>query len=142
MSVNWNSIESLKDLGVDLWILVPTGIGIGRMLTKSGVIENSWLNKLEVFLGMDRTEIISHFYTNRTQQNLFETVDYVEKEKGTIEKAGELYRKKLSTVFEHVSESFVMRNSNNVIMYHFMMATNNKSGLKIANEIIKPRYKI
>ena len=30
MSVNWSSIEALKGLGVDLWILVPTGIGMSR----------------------------------------------------------------------------------------------------------------
>jgi len=27
-------------------------------------------------------------------------------------------------------------------MYHFMMATNNASALKIANDVIKPKYKI
>ena len=142
MSVNWDSIESLKGTGVDLWILVPTGIGIGRMLTKNGIIEDSWLSRLELFLGMDRKDITAHFYTNRTHQTLFETVDYIEKEKGAIEKAGELYRKKLNTVFKHVSDSFVMKNGNNVIMYHFMMATNNKAGLTIANDIIKPKYKL
>jgi len=27
MTVNWHSVEALKGLGVDLWILVPTGVG-------------------------------------------------------------------------------------------------------------------
>lgn len=142
MSVNWDSIECLKNTGIDLWILVPTGIGVGRLLTKSGIIEEKWLNRLESFLGMEKEQITAHFYKNRTSQNLFETVDYMEKEKGAIEKAGELYKSKLKTVFKHVSDSFVMRNSNNVIMYHFMMATNNKAGLNIANDIIKPKYKL
>jgi hypothetical protein len=30
MSVNWSSIEALNELGVDVWILVLTGIGISR----------------------------------------------------------------------------------------------------------------
>lgn len=32
MTVNWKSIESLKGLGIDLWILVPTGLGVNRLL--------------------------------------------------------------------------------------------------------------
>jgi three-Cys-motif partner protein len=142
MSVNWESIEYLKNTGIDLWILVPTGIGIGRMLTKSGIIDDKWLGKLESFLGMGKAEIQAHFYRNHTQQDLFDTVDIIEKEKGTIQKAGELYKNRLKTVFKYVSDSFVMKNRNNVIMYHFMMATNNKAGLKIANDIIKPKYKL
>ena len=34
MSVNWASLDILKGLGVDLWILVPTGIGVNRLLKK------------------------------------------------------------------------------------------------------------
>lgn len=54
MSVNWSSIEALKGLGVDLWILVPTGIGVNRMLKKDGKITDAWFIKLEKFLGVDR----------------------------------------------------------------------------------------
>jgi three-Cys-motif partner protein len=47
MSVNWSSIETLKGLGVDLWILVPTGIGISRLLKNDGNISDAWLSKLD-----------------------------------------------------------------------------------------------
>ena len=36
MVVNWSSIQILKGLGVDLWILVPTGIGVARLLKNMG----------------------------------------------------------------------------------------------------------
>ncbi len=65
----------------------------------------------------------------------------MEKEKDAIEKAGELYRKRLNEVFKFVSESFRIKNSTGTIMYHFMMASNNPAALKIANDIIKPKYK-
>ncbi|GAA3941776.1 three-Cys-motif partner protein TcmP [Chitinophaga oryziterrae] len=142
MSVNWKSIESLKDAGVDLWILVPTGIGVGRLLTQTGKIDDLWLNRLEIFLGMDKEDIRKHFYKRQSSFTLFGEENWIEKEKGAIEKAGILYQEKLKTVFKYVSDSFAMRNSMNVIMYHFMMATNNKAGLKIANDIIKPNYKL
>jgi len=142
MSVNWSSIESLKDLGIDLWILVPTGMGVNRMLKKDGNISASWIKKLEAFLGLSKQEIEDHFYKKSTQATLFGDHEVITKEKDSVQKAGELYKMRLKTVFKYVSESFVMRNNTNSIMYHFMMATNNTSALKIANEVIKPNYKL
>lgn len=142
MSVNWESIEVLKGLGVDLWILVPTGIGINRLLKSDGNISDAWLQKLEKFLGMSQVEIKDHFYKAQSINTLFGQETVVEKERNTVNKAGELYRRRLNTIFKFVSDSYVMKNSTNSIMYHFMMATNNASALKIANEVIKPKYKL
>jgi len=97
---------------------------------------------LEKFLGISEAEIIDHFYKKQTVATLFGEETYVEKEKNAINRIGELYKKKLNKLFKYVSDSFIMRNTNNSIMYHFMMATNNSSALRIANEVIKPKYKI
>lgn len=142
MSVDWDSIESLKNQGIDLWILVPTGLGVNRLLKNNGDISESWLLKLEKFLGLPRLDIINHFYKETIANTLFGEEIFLNKERGTIQKAGELYQKRLNSVFKFVSEPFVMRNKTNSIMYHFMMATNNKAALKIANEVIKPKYKL
>jgi three-Cys-motif partner protein len=142
MSVDWSSIEALKGLGVDLWILVPTGIGIVRLLKNNGKISEAWLHKLEKFLGLSKDKIMEHFYKRQEVNTLFGTESMIEKEKDVVRKAGELYKNRLNTVFKFVSESFVMRNTTNSIMYHFMMATNNPKALKIANDVIKPKYKL
>jgi three-Cys-motif partner protein len=142
MSVNWSSIEKLKNLGVDLWILVPTGIGVNRLLTSNGNISEPWMNKLEKFLGYSKQEIMNHFYKSRTNNTLFGEVVSIEKERNAVQLVGELYRNKLLNIFSDVSKSFVMRNYQNSIMYHFMMATNNKAAIKIANEVIDPKYKL
>lgn len=142
MSVNWKSIEALKKLRIDLWILVPTGLGVNRLLRKDNNIPETWLIKLEQFLGLSRTEIADHFYSHSTVNTLFGDEPFINKEKSAIQKIGKLYTQRLKTVFDFVSDSFIMRNSNNSIMYHFMMATNNAAALKIANEIIKPNYKL
>ena len=142
MAVNWNSIESLKGLGVDLWILVPTGLGVNRLLKNNGDISESWFSKLETFLGMNKDEIKNHFYKSQMNHTLFGTEINIEKEKDSITKIGELYKVRLNKVFSYVSESFIMRNRHNAIMYHFMMATNNPVALKIANDVIKPKYKL
>ncbi|UOE46976.1 three-Cys-motif partner protein TcmP [Mucilaginibacter sp. SMC90] len=142
MTVNWKSIENLKDLGIDLWILVPTGLGVNRLLKNDKKIPEAWLLKLESFLGLSRDEILSRFYSQKTINTLFGDETLVNKEVEIIQKIGNLYTERLKTIFGFVSESFVMRNSTNSIMYHFMMATNNKTALKLANDIVKPKYKL
>ncbi len=142
MTVNWQSIEALKDLGIDLWILVPTGLGVNRLLKNDSDISDAWLNKLEKFLGLPRQYIIDHFYKRKDVNTLFGIETQISKEKDIVNKIGDLYTERLKTVFKYVSESFVMKNSTNSIMYHFMMATNKPAGLTIANDVIKPKYKL
>lgn len=143
MSVKWSSVEVLKGLGIDLWILVPTGVGANRVLVNDGEIPEGWLCTLETFLGIGRDEIRKQFYKKLMVNDLFgNDRTLVEKEKDTVNKLGKLYSEKLKEVFSYVSEPFVMRNSMNSIMYHFMMATNNTTALKIANHVIKPKYKL
>jgi three-Cys-motif partner protein len=142
MSVNWRSINALKGLGIDLWILVPTGIGVNRLLKTDGNISEKWISKLELFLGLSKEEIFEQFYKAQILNTLFGEETIIEKERQSIIKIGEIYTKRLKEIFRFVSESFIMRNSNNSILYHFMMATNNPTALRIANEVIKPKYKI
>jgi three-Cys-motif partner protein len=142
MSVNWSSIEVLKGLGIDLWILVPTGMGVNRLLKKDGEISKEWISKLEMFLGLSKEEIFSHFYKTHRLDTLFGEYTIIEKEKQAIGKIGEVYSKRLKEIFAFVSEPFIIKNRNNAIMYHFMMATNNPAALKIANDVIKPKYKL
>ncbi len=141
MAVDWASIEALKGLGIDLWILVPTGIGVNRLLKKDGKISEAWLQKLESFLGLPKENILNHFYKESKLLTLFGEETMIQKEQNAVDKAAALYKERLNTVFQFVSEPFVMKNSTNSIMYHFMMATNNKTALKIANDVIKPKYK-
>jgi hypothetical protein len=100
--------------------------------------------KLETFLGINREKIMDTFYKKHASYNLFENqIETFEiKQYNAIDKIHNLYKERLKSVFKFVSDAFVLRNSTNSIMYHFLMATNNPSALKIANEIIKPQYKL
>ncbi|WP_162303774.1 three-Cys-motif partner protein TcmP [Paracnuella aquatica] len=140
MDVKWSSIEALKGLGVDLWILVPTGVGANRLLKVDGNISDGWYKALETCLGLNRAEIDKRFYRRTTTHTLFGAETTVTKEKETVQKLGDLYAERLGEVFKYVSEPFLLKNSMNSIMYHFMMATNNAAGVKIANDVIKPKY--
>jgi three-Cys-motif partner protein len=143
MSLKWSSIEALAGLGVDVWILVPTGLGANRVLVNDGDIPEAWLRKLEDFLGIDRVEIKARFYREVKMASLFgDDQKFIAKEKDAVKKIAQLYSTRLKEVFKYVSEPFVMRNSMNSIMYHFMMATNNSAALRIANDVIRPKYKL
>lgn len=140
MALKWSSVEILKGLGIDLWVLVPTGIGMNRLLKKNGDIRDAWLSKLELSLGLNREEIKGYFYKFKTIQTLFGEETSINKEEKAIQKAGDLYKKRLNEIFKFVSQPLELRNSTGSIMYHFMMASNNASAFKIANDIIK-KYK-
>lgn len=137
MQVKWKSIEIFKNLGIDLWILVPTGIGFNRLLEKNGKIPVEWMQILKETLGLEEDEILTHFYKKVEQENLFEEMeDTFKKQKYGIKKITELYRKKLSEVFTYVSIPYEMKNSVGSPMFHLILATNKEPGLKIANYII------
>ncbi|MBK7711395.1 MAG: three-Cys-motif partner protein TcmP [Bacteroidales bacterium] len=49
MQINWESISQLKDTRSDIWILVPSGVAINRLLDKK--MELKQIDKLEKFFG-------------------------------------------------------------------------------------------
>src|SRR5260221_1381076 len=134
MQVEWRSIECLRGLPIDMWVLVPTGLGVNRLLKNNGQISDAWLERLEKFLGLDRDTIEAHFY--KKQENLFGEVMLIKVE-DAIKRSAKLYLSRLKTVFEHVSNAFELKNSANSIMYHLFLTSNNKTAIKIGNDIVK-----
>ncbi len=139
MQVEWRSIENLRGLPIDMWILVPTGLGVNRLLKRNGHISEAWLEKLEIFLGLSRLEIENYFY--KKSYTLFEEITSVEKEKDAIELSAKLYKSRLNEVFEFVSKPYELKNSSNSVMYHLFLTSNNKTAEKIGNDIVK-KYNI
>lgn len=140
MEVQWASIAALRNFGIDLWILVPTGVSANRLLKRDGKISDEWYRSLEIFLGISREEIDKRFYKTRIISTLFGDETKTTKVAESVAKLGTLYSDRLKEIFKYVSEPFVLKNSMNSVMYHFMMATNNKVAHKIANEVIKPKF--
>ena len=118
-----------------MWILVPTGLGVNRLLKTDGQISDAWLEKLELFLGLTRGEIEGYFY--KKTQTLFPDITNVEKERDAIDRSAGLYRKRLKEVFQFVSSAYELRNSTKSLMYHLFLASNNEKAVKIANDIVR-----
>jgi len=136
MQINWESIESLKDTRTDVWILIPTGVIVNRLLDKS--CELKYSQKLQSFFGLDEAEIIKYFYEKKTYSSLFGETEIIRKVSSPIEKIASLYSVRLKTIWKYVTEKPLrLENSRGVPIFHFVFASNNESALKIAKQIIK-----
>lgn len=136
MQIEWDAIASLKDTRSDVWILVPTGVIINRLLDRKGQMKSYKL--LERFFGLKKEEIKEHFYKTRKEKTLFGEKESVKKLPKAIEKIATLYIKRLKTIWSFVSESpLPLENSRGVPIFHFVFASNNSNALKIARDIIK-----
>ena len=141
MQLNWESIEILKNQSIDLWILSPTG-GANRLLKRNGQIRKAWLDRLNKFMGLSPEEVNKYFYSKSNQIDIWGNSNELIKEKDAINKLHQLYSDRLQTIFKYITEPFVLKNSSNSIMFHFFMATNNKIAKKIADSVVKPKYKL
>lgn len=136
MALNWSSLMPFKNLGCDMWILVPTGIGVNRLLPQSGEIDESWMLKLTRFLGLSDEEIFKEFYSKQTTYTLFGEEEKMTKINNAINRIIDLYIKQLKTIWKCVSKPYPMKNSTGSIMFHFLMASQVEVGVKIADQII------
>jgi three-Cys-motif partner protein len=70
MQVEWQTIEAIaKTKAIDLWLLFPLGIGVSRLLTRTGEIPNGWRRRLDTLLGT--TDWYDEFYKVEHTANLF-----------------------------------------------------------------------
>jgi three-Cys-motif partner protein len=136
MQINWGAIQSLRNTRTDIWILIPTGVIVNRLLDRSCNLKHS--QKLQSFFGMDEDEIIRFFYQKETQSTLFGEKEIIKKVNHPIEKIASLYAQRLKTIWKFVTEKPLrLENSKGVPIFHFVFASNNESALKIAKQIIK-----
>lgn len=136
MEVDWASIECLKGLSIDMWILIPTGIGVNRMLTKNHKISEAWWGKLEAFFGISRDVLDHDFYKFYEVQTLFGDNEKIFKKNKGIKMIEQIYLKRLNEVFDFVSKPYILKNKNNSIMFHFVLASNNRVAINIANDLV------
>jgi three-Cys-motif partner protein len=136
MQINWDSIASLKNTRSDIWILVPTGVIVNRLLDRN--CELKQINKLESFFGLSEIEIKDVFYKKEKQITLFGEEEIIRKITRPIEQIAKIYAQKLKTIWTYVTEEpLILLNSRGVPIFHFIFASNNVYGVKIADQIIK-----
>lgn len=140
MQVDWKSIEQLKGTRTDLWILIPTGVIVNRLLDRKG--ELTHIDKLTSFFGKDEDFLRDYFYTRTQEQTFFGDIERIKKVEEPIQKIAELYIEQLHGIFKYVTpKPLVLYNSCNAPIFHFACASNSQVAIKIANEIISKKQK-
>ncbi|MBQ5714139.1 MAG: three-Cys-motif partner protein TcmP [Bacteroidaceae bacterium] len=135
MQVDWASIENLRNTRTDLWILIPTGIIVNRLLDKNG--ELTHIERLKSFFGKDEGFLREYFYRQKQEQTLFGEINIIEKIEHPIKRIAELYIQRLGEIFKNVTpEPLVLFNRKHTPIFHFACASNNQTAIKIASEII------
>jgi three-Cys-motif partner protein len=140
MQVEWATIEAIAGTrAIDLWLLFPLGIGVNRLLTKSGDIPQSWRRRLDLLLGTD--DWYDEFYRVETTPTLFgdDSERVIKATMGTI---GWYFTNRLKNIFSGVAEEpGVLRNSANNPLYLLCFAVGNERGkdiaLRIAQHLLK-----
>ena len=67
MQIQWDSIRQLKDTRSDIWILVPSGVAINRLLDRRQQLKYG--DKLEAFFGLSIEELKDIFYRDEKEEN-------------------------------------------------------------------------
>jgi three-Cys-motif partner protein len=142
MQVEWTTIEKIAHTGaIDLWLLFPLGIGVNRLLPRSGEVPEGWRNRLDRFLGSD--DWYRAFYQVETKTNLFGEEETTVVKAG-VETIGKYFVDRLKSVFPGVApKPKILMNSTNCPLYLFCFAVSNPNpkawgiALDIANHILK-----
>ena len=147
MAVDWETIEALAATkSIDLWVLLPVGQAINRMLTRGRIPEGAWPVKLTRFFGTEAWKDSFYRVNQQSKQQLSllptDNLQMDFEKTATFESIGRFFSERLSTVFEEVAESsLVLLNSKNVPLYQLFFAAANPRGaptaVRIANHILR-----
>ena len=126
---------------VDLWVLLPLGTGVMRLLTRGRLPTSAWQRRLDLFFGDGGWR--ERFYVRQPRRDLFGPVNEPAYEKvATFEMIGAYFLERLSTVFEGVAPNAMpLINNRGNPLFLLCFAAANKSGapiaIKIANHLLK-----
>lgn len=134
MQVDWATIEAVAGTcATDLWLLFPLGIGVNRLLTRSGEIPPAWRARLNQFLGTE--DWYEEFYRFEPEATLFGN-DSDRVVKASTEIMGGYFARRLSSVFAGVArQPAVLVNSRGNPLYLLCFAAGNRRGAPIALDI-------
>lgn len=133
MQVDWTTIELLAETkAVDLWYLFPLGIGVARLLTRDGIIDESWQRRLDAIFGTKTWR--ERFYEIRTELGLFGDMPDL-KRTAEEERIEEFISERLKERFAGVAKGLILRNSRANPLYLLCFASANKKGAKTAVRI-------
>lgn len=139
MDVEWKTIQAIARTGaIDLWVLIPLGMGLVRLLTRNGEIPAGWATRLDHFLGTQDWR--RDLYEVKQERTLFGDMETVTR--ASIDRVGRYVNDRLKLEFAGVAHTpGVLRNSQGNPLYLLCFAASNPRGapvaLRIANHLLK-----
>lgn len=132
MQVPWSTIAALAGTkAIEVFLNFPVGMAIQRLLLRSGEFPKKQRQKLDDYFGSPEWYPVLY----RREPNLFGNFSPTK-----IEESGralvDWYRVRLKEVFGHVSKAALIRNTKGGHLYYLLLATPNRTGLKIANDVL------
>jgi three-Cys-motif partner protein len=136
MQVTWNTVKAVAETkAIDLWYLFPLGIGVNRLLKKSGKISSAWRRLLDATFG--EPDWYQVFYKTYAEVDLLgETIKTVKV--GDFDAISDYFVKRLKSIFPVVAENpLPLLNSRNNPLFLLCFASANKTAVKIAQDILR-----
>jgi three-Cys-motif partner protein len=126
LQVSWETLVAIANTrALDAWLLVPTGMGLRRLLTRDGNIPEEWQETLDRFLGTPDWR--SEFYRVEESKDLLGDIRTHIREVGA-EKLERFVLDRLRTIFPVVMDRGVsLTNSKGQAMYLLCFASANPS---------------
>jgi len=127
LQVTWDTLVAIAQTkALDVWVLFPSGMGLNRLLTKSGDIPQEWQETLDRSLGTD--EWRSAFYRSEEEPDLFAGQRSKTVKDADPAKLEKYYLDRLRTIFPTVmNKSIRLTNSKDQTMYLLCFACANPS---------------
>lgn len=142
MQVEWKLLEAIAATkAIDLWLLVPLGMGVNRMLTQTDLPPKAWQDRLTKFFGTDEWQV--QFYRSPQQGNLFGDGPTQEKV-ANYDALASYFVGRLKKIFNGgvAPNPLTQRNSKNSPLFLLCFAAGNRyapTAVKIAKDLLAKR---
>ncbi|NTW55997.1 MAG: three-Cys-motif partner protein TcmP [Chlorobiaceae bacterium] len=134
-SIDWQSIARFSGTRTDLWLVIPTGTVVNRLLDAEGNLDG--FSRLEVLTGLARDEMMNVLVHAEKSPGLFEEITVIEKIDRSLHRIVCLYQYQLSRKWKYVTGTpSVLRSGRNVPLCTFLCATDNKTVYDMAGMIV------
>jgi three-Cys-motif partner protein len=136
MQVPWETIAALaRTGGVEIFLNFPVGMAIQRMLRRDPTEMTAERRRpLDEYFGS--TGWFDAVYPSRRERTLFGEEDCTAKVEQSGRHLVRWYRERLQEVFPHVSKAALVRNTHGGHLYYLLLASHNRTGVKIANDVL------
>lgn len=131
-NLEWKTLQALARTGtMEAIINFPVAMAINRLITKSGIVPETWRDQLNTCFGTEAWHDLAY----SKSKNLFGD-EVMTKREGVANLLLELYMDRLHAIFPFVASPRLIRNTKGSPLYYLIWAGPNELGLTGASHIL------